>query len=277
MSEFNLFNTKEQGDKKMTNEEYFAHEALSASKIKQILDCPFNYFNNIEKAQTGDMEFGEKCHKLVLESDLEKTRDGQKIVVMPDFGKLTLKANKEAKEKFLVDNAENYLVTQEQFDCAKSVLESPLGNYFKIDGLSEEARFGKVLGRDFKCKADYLIPNYNGISLCIDLKFVRSINEYDFLSAVKNYGYHIQAYIYSQILGVDNFLFITVEKTYPYILTAYELDSSWADIAKKQIEKAFSILDNKEIYNKKYKIHGFTQDSEPILIQTLTPPAWLMQ
>ena len=79
--------------------DYFNHkEAFSTSDIKTILDNPYNYFHGIKKEASKSMDFGTHVHKLILESDISKmeTHEGQKIVIQPNFGPQTLKANKEA-------------------------------------------------------------------------------------------------------------------------------------------------------------------------------------
>ncbi len=263
----------------MTNEEYFSHAALSASKIKMILNNPYNFFNAIEPEKKPSMEFGEKVHKLILESDLKKTFDGKDIVVEPNFGKMTLKVNKEAKEKFLEDNKDNYIVSEDEFLCACSVLESPLGVFFKMNGEREKPYFGKILGRDFKCKPDFYLRdaelNGKNTNICIDIKTCQDISEYAFTKSVANFGYHIQNYIYSNILNCETFLFIVVEKT-NYQIACYTLGHEWLQKAESDILKAFNILDNQDIYNQKCKIFGVDDSESPIFVKELSMPAYFM-
>ena len=262
----------------LSNEEYFAHPALNASAIKMILENPYNYFNNIKKPQSKSMEFGEKVHKLVLESDLEYLRDKKtKVVIEPQFGPLTLKANKEAKSLFYDDNKDNYIVTQQEYDCAKSLLDSQFGYFFskenKENGFVENVYFGKILGYDFKCKPDFFLPD---LRICIDLKTTTDSHERSFLNSVLAFKYHIQAYIYSNILGIepDSFIFIVVEKETPYYASSY-LVSEFFELAEKEIKKAIDILEHKEIYNKNVRIHGI-ENNECIYIKNLSLPAYLM-
>lgn len=264
----------------MTNEEYFKHEALSASKIKMILNNPYNFFNGIEPAKNPSMEFGEKVHKLILESDLKKTFDGKDIVVEPNFGKMTLKVNKEAKEKFLECNKDNYIVSEDEFLCAASVLESPLGALFKLKGEREKAYFGKILGRDFKCKPDFYLQfaelNGKKTSICIDIKTCQDISEHMFTRNVANFGYHIQNYIYSNILNCETFLFIAVDKNTKQV-ACYNLTSDWLSKAENDILKAFSIIDNEQIYNQKCRVFDVDEYNNPVYIKELAMPSYFTE
>lgn len=261
----------------MTNQEYFAHPALSASKIKQILSNPYDFFNGIEKPSSESMDFGTMVHSLVLESDLKKLDNGQKIVVEPKFQDLRTKAGKEAKEKFYTENANNFVVSAEAYECAKNVLNSELGEFFKFKGIREKPYFAEVLGREFKCKPDFFLENYNyggeKINLCIDLKTCNDNTERGFTQSVVNYGYHIQAYIYSQILKADSFFFITIEKT-SNTIACYYLDSEWFERAEVDIKRAFEILDNKDVYNKKLRVFK-DENNITSIIQKLDMPSYL--
>lgn len=121
----------------MTDIEYFANPALSASKITQILKNPYDYFNDI-KIESKSLEFGSEVHKLVLESDLNTLHNGAKVVIEKDFGDLRSKNAKEAKEAFYNENKNNFIVSQEAFNCAKTLLQSELGAFFKYKGVREK-------------------------------------------------------------------------------------------------------------------------------------------
>ena len=260
----------------MTDLEYFSHPALSASKITQILRCPYDYFNDV-KLESKSLDFGSEVHKLVLESDLETLYSGEKVIVEKDFGDLRSKSAKEAKEAFYNAHAKDYVVSQEAFKCAETLLKSDLGAFFQYKGIREKPYFDKVLGRDFKCKPDFFLENFkygnDYVNLCIDLKTCTSNTEKSFTQSVISYGYHIQAYVYSKILKADSFLFITIEKGTNNI-ACYYLDSAWFEKAESDIKEAFEILDNKEKYNKKVRVFK-DENNELTLIKKLDMPLYL--
>ena len=260
----------------MTNIDYFNHPALSASKIKLILKNPYYYFNDIQEPTSPNLEFGEKVHKLVLESDLSNTKENQKVIVLPDFGDLRLKKNKEAKEIFYSDHANDYIVTSEQFECAKAVLESPFNMFFNdSDSKHEHIEFGKIFDCDFKCKADCFIPKRDNINLCIDLKTCNDISERAFTNSVLSFGYHIQSYIYKQLLSCETFLFVCIDKNTKQVACYNLADDAWMNRASMDIQKALHILENKDIYNKPYKVFGIDDTNNPIYIKDLPPPSYL--
>lgn len=259
----------------MTDIEYFSHPALSASKITQILKSPYDYFNNVTY-ESKSLDFGSEVHKLVLESDLNHLHSGEKVVIEKDFGDLRSKSARELKEAFYNENQGSYIVSQEAFNCAKTLLDSELGAFFKYKGIREKPYFDKIMNRDFKCKPDFLLENFkygnDYVNLCIDLKTCVSNTEKSFTQSVINYGYHIQAYVYSKILKADSFLFITIEKG-TYNLACYYLDSAWFERAEQDIKEAFEILDNKEKYNKKVRMFK-DENNELTLIKRLEMPLY---
>lgn len=121
----------------MTDIEYFAHPALSASKITQILKNPYDYFNDI-KIESKSLDFGSEVHKLILESDLNTLNNGAKVVIEKDFGDLRSKSAREAKEAFYKAHVNDYVVSQEAFNCATTLLKSELGAFFKYKGIREK-------------------------------------------------------------------------------------------------------------------------------------------
>ncbi len=259
----------------MSNDDYFARDELSASDIKLLLSNPYCYFHGIKKPQSKSMEFGEKVHKLVLESDLKVLNNGVKVVISPDFSPLTLKANKEAKALFEAENADNYIVTQQEYDCAESLLNSQFGGLFQEKAFVEKVYFGEIFGHKFRCKPDFFIEARGG--MCIDLKTAINSSEYEFMRSAITYKYHIQAFIYSKILGIpmENFCFIVIENAYPYIASAYQM-SHFKDVAEREIKKALDIFKNKELYDVPVRIHGFDNEDNPIYVKELAVPSYLM-
>lgn len=265
---------------KMSNSEYFAHNALNASAIKLILEKPYNYFNGIHKEQSASMAFGERVHKLILESDMQTTSDNKKVVIMPNFGPQTKKENKEAKATFLKENEHNFIVSEEEFMCAKSLIDSQFGVYFsqeyKSVGFVETAYFGQIFNYDFKCKPDFFIPD---LKLCIDLKTTTSVSELDFTRSCVAFKYYIQAFIYCKILNIpaSNFVFLAIEKEPPYYASAYTLESFF-DLAEKEIKESLYILENQHIYNKNVLIHSYDNKSNNVsYVKSIPLPAYLIQ
>lgn len=163
-----------------------------------------------------------------------------------------------------------------EFETAQNVADSFKESYFykenfiKDFGEAESSYFSEVNGIKVKCRPDYFNLSKN---IIIDLKTTSNYNganPNEFLKAVANYGYYIQAQWYLNITGAKNFLFVALETTEPYCFAVYELDQSFLDLAVEKIGKALSIYKNLALYSKEYKSEF--GDGEP---QILTAPAWL--
>lgn len=159
---------------KITDEEYFAIKALSASQIKQFdrgaywfwKTSPFNPDKEPEK-ETDALVFGKLCHCLLLEPAMFK--DEYQII---DFGKT--RSNKkydQAKE----ENPGKIIINQDEFDHAMKMIqcvkEHKLASLI-LDGATAEMPFiwtDKATGIPMKCKMDAIKRTKNGI-VVIDYK-----------------------------------------------------------------------------------------------------------
>ena len=190
------------------------------------------------------------------------------------------KENKEAKATFLKENEHNFIVSEEEFMCAKSLIDSQFGVYFSQEyrsvGFVETAYFGQIFNYDFKCKPDFFIPE---LKLCIDLKTTTSVSELDFTRSCVAFKYYIQAFIYCKILNIpaSNFVFLAIEKEPPYYASAYTLESFF-DLAEKEIKESLYILENQHIYNKNVLIHSYDNKSNNVsYVKSIPLPAYLIQ
>lgn len=159
---------------KMTDAEYFALEAISASQIKTFdkgaywfwKSTPFNHEKEPEK-ESDALIFGKLCHCLLLEPE---KFDEEYLIY--DFGKL--RANKKYEEAKLL-NPNKIIVNQEEVDHAKKMM-SELQNHklagLILDGATAEMPYiwmDKNTGLLCKCKMDAIKRTKAGIVL-IDYK-----------------------------------------------------------------------------------------------------------
>lgn len=252
----------------MSFREYQEIKALNQSTIKKILENPFFYANGIEKprAESPALDFGSLMHDFVLSPDEIE----QKYQILSDIEKLDMR-KKEHKE--LKENAENKgltIIDGETYKKARELLALN-GDLFKAlfdKGFKESVYLGRMDGVDCKVRFDFIDENKN----IIDLKFVRSSRKADFMKAVVNFGYHIQAKFYSDVVGSKSFIFCAVEKEYPYMVGLYQLAPEALDFAGEKIKQALDIVKNIE----KYKRNVWIDDDLPdeISIQTITLPTF---
>lgn len=185
---------------KMSDDEYFALKAISASQIKQYdkgaywfwKSSPFNPDKEPEKVSDA-LAFGKLCHCMLLEPDAVEER-----FMVVDFGKTrSTKKYADAVEAF--PGVE--IVTQDEMDRAKKMIEEigkhPLASRI-IAGATAEMPYtwtDKETGLPCKCKIDAIKRTKNGI-VVIDYKTSSDIQSV--LNWPQKLQYPLQAEFYSQ-------------------------------------------------------------------------------
>jgi len=206
-----------------TNEQYHADPAISASHLKAVLQSPHHYWSRYVNPQrpvvepTAAMRLGSLVHCAVLEPDELLQRYGV-------CGPRNTKAGKEQSERMATDGIE--AVTSSDMALALSmaavVREHPYAAALLADGKAEQSFWwdDKATGQRCKCRTDW----YQGTTL-VDLKTCQDASPAAFARACATFGYHMQAAHYLNGTFADRFIFIAVEKTYPYAVGVYELDA----------------------------------------------------
>ena len=185
---------------KMSDDEYFAMKAISASQIKQYdkgaywfwKTSPFNLDRPAEKVSDA-LVFGKLCHCMLLEPDAVEER-----FMVVDFGKTrTTKKYADAVEAF--PGIE--IVTQDEMDRAKLMIEEigkhPLASRI-IAGATAEMPYtwtDKDTGLPCKCKIDAIKRTKDGI-VVIDYKTSSDIQSV--LNWPQKLQYPLQAEFYSR-------------------------------------------------------------------------------
>lgn len=185
---------------KMTDDEYFALKAISASQIKQYdkgaywfwKSSPFNPDKEPEKASDA-LAFGKLCHCMLLEPEAVEER-----FMVVDFGKTrTNKKYAEAVEAY----PGKEIINQDEMDRAKKMIEEigkhPLASRI-IAGATAEMPYtwtDKETGLPCKCKIDAIKRTKNGI-VVIDYKTSSDIQSV--LNWPQKLQYPLQAEFYSQ-------------------------------------------------------------------------------
>ena len=185
---------------KMSDDEYFALKAISASQIKQYdkgaywfwKSSPFNPDKEPEKASDA-LAFGKLCHCMLLEPDEVKNR-----FEVVDFGKTrTNKKYAEAVEAY----PGKEIVNQDEMDRATKMIgeigRHPLASRI-IAGATAEMPYtwtDKETGLPCKCKIDAIKRTKNGI-VVIDYKTSSDIQSV--LNWPQKLQYPLQAEFYSQ-------------------------------------------------------------------------------
>jgi hypothetical protein len=207
-----------------SNEQYHADPAVSASHLHAIAKSPQHYWSRfLNPARppvepTAAMRFGSLAHCAVLESEELPNRYGV-------CGPRNTKAGKEQAEQMAAAGIEP--VTAGDMltaNCmADAVRSHPYAGALLAEGKAEQSFWWDDLPTGMRCKCR---PDWYFGSTVVDLKTTTDASPAGFAKSVATFRYHVQASHYlSGLHGAERFLFIAVEKTYPYAVAVYELDA----------------------------------------------------
>jgi len=249
---------------KITDTEYFDNPAVNKSLLARI-DCPKKA--RLPRPDTKAFLEGRVIHCAALEPEAFDAR----YIVSPKIDKRT-KAGKEKYAAFVDEAGDREVLAPELYDTALSIQKAVYGHSGASEllqgGKAEMAAFWKDerTGLDMKAKADYLNTDI------IDLKTTRDASPGSFSKDCANYLYGWQAVYYMRGFERDDFVFIVVEKTPPFVVECYRLDEASLDVARWQLDDAID----------KYKMcvdfddwdAGYTGEE---IVHTIGLPTWAMK
>jgi hypothetical protein len=250
-------------------EVYHADPAYSASDLKLITStCPQVFYQSKyeqkklehEPALKKAFRTGELCHAFTLEPDRAKKAYGVCL-------SRSTKAGKVQAEEMAAKGIEP--ITNQEYELASNVANAvwshPIANKLLSVGLAEQSfwKEDKETGLTCKARCDFL----NGDTI-IDLKTTGEGNSHPdkFIKSVANYLYHLQAAHYLEVIGAKRFVFIAVEKVYPYAISITELDEEALAEGKRLRQAALKQIS--KCHTDAYW-HGYAEE-----IQTLSLPSW---
>lgn len=251
--------------------DYRADKRLSASDCKLLLKDAYAFKVGVKQQRSEALDIGSLTHEMVLEP---QNVDRDFLILDRDFN-LRKKEDKELfaeyEHKALCEN--KILIKQKDFleskSIADAVLNSEIGHLFK-NGFAEKSFFGEVFDMPCKCRPDYFLEADGGI--VIDFKTTKAggSDPKEFSRTCANFGYHIQARFYLELLQAQSFLFIVVEKEAPYRIGVYQLGEASLDVGANQIKKAF------EIYKNLDKIEQIRKTEDGSITQTIEIPNYAL-
>jgi exodeoxyribonuclease VIII len=251
---------------------YQADSAFSASDLKIITKQNaralwHSKFNELAppKVPTPAMKFGTMFHAMILENDSFYS----KFKVVED------KRTKKGKEQALEYEKQGItVITPQDAALADNMLQSICSNSVAWElldkGQSEQSFWWShsATGLDLKCRCDKI----NGDTI-VDLKTTGEggASPESFTKTITNFNYHLQAAHYLQGTNCKKFVFVVIEKVFPFNIGVYELDDEFLDLGYEIQEQALLKIFEA---NQSGKWLGYT-DTEPNGIQTLEKPYWL--
>ena len=209
----------------ISNEQYHADPAVSASHLHAIARSPYHYWsryldsNRKPVEPTAAMRLGSLVHCAVLEPDELHNR----YAIGPDRRS---NAGKEQAERMAAAGIE--AVTGSDMALAQSMAASvrrhPAAAALLAQGKAEQSFWwdDATTGLLCKCRPDW----YYGTTV-VDLKTTTDASPSGFARSIATFRYHVQASHYlTGLHGAERFVFIAVEKTAPYAVAVYELDAA---------------------------------------------------
>lgn len=204
----------------ISNADYHADPAISASHLHAIAHNPHTYFkkyldpNRPKSEPTYAMKVGTFVHTAVLEPDEVHKR-------------YSVCATRKGSTNYnrLID-AGIEPVTQSQWDQAMSMADAVNAHseagWLLSEGKAEQSVWwdDDEFGLRCKCRPDW----WNG-DIVIDLKTTQDASPKGFALSIAKWRYHVQQMHYLQGTNAERFIFVAVEKEYPFNVGVYELDN----------------------------------------------------
>jgi hypothetical protein len=256
-------------------QQYHDDPAYSASDLKLITStCPQVFYQSKyekvklehEPAIKKAFRVGELCHAFTLEPDRAKKAYGVCL-------SRSTKAGKVQAEEMAAKGIEP--ITSQEYDLASSVANAvwshPIAKRLLSKGFAEQSfwKEDKETGLTCKARCDFIASSfeYSG-DIIVDLKTTGEGNSHPdkFIKSIANYLYHLQAAHYLEVIGAKRFVFIAVEKVYPYAISITELDEDALAEGKRLRQAALKLISK---CHTDAHWHGYAEE-----IQTLSLPSW---
>lgn len=192
------------------------------------------------KDDTTALLFGRALHCAVLEPQEFNKRfiffdDEQLINEIGGARPTATKKYKEAKEKFLQDNQDKTVLTEEEYRNIIMMKEKIMGNTQckqLLEGTDKEIIYHDIIeGVKMKCKVDAIhLRNY-----ILDVKTMsKTPHKANMIGQMNAYDYDMQAALYLDITGAHTFWVIAIEKKYPFTIGLYELSEDLIDQGREK-------------------------------------------
>jgi hypothetical protein len=205
---------------------YLGQNALSSSSIKTLISSPKTYYFTTKygSGETQALRDGKLFHTMILEP--EKLND----IIFVDA------ATKASKEYKLAKETGKEVYTKSEKKAAERLCDALLRNEAVKEYLTnaefEVPQIAMIDNLPIRAKADILKGN-----TIIDLKTTTGIK--DFRYSADKYSYDLQAWLYREMFGVENFIFIAIDKG-SLDIAIFECSDEFYEKGKQKFEQGVS-------------------------------------
>jgi hypothetical protein len=285
---------KEPGFYEISDEEYFAHPAVSNSDLKMVLRSPAHYrhYKDNPTEPTPAMKAGTALHCAILEPDQFMSRYAiipDNAPARPTAAMLNAKNPKQESldriqywQQFDAMNAGKELLTSEKaaeyLHIGNTVRTHPSLEVLFDQGQPEMAVFGidPVTGVLCKCKIDLLCYiQSEDLRIKAEIKTTDDARLDAFTRTSLKYGYYQGCAFYSDVLkfadigAPDLDMIVAIERSAPYGMALYEIPPEAYEYGQRRYREAL------DLYAKCLEADEWPNYApEPVL---LSLPAWIKE
>lgn len=228
----------------MPNEVYHSHpEGISASGLRLVLRSPAHYRFQAARKPSRAMEIGTAIHTALL----EPSRFADEYMLLRDVKD---RRASEYKQAVKVHGTERVLVSSEADQVAgmqEAVLSNPaMSERFGAEGWRELSLFVRDPDTGVLIRVRYDLLTVSGIS--VDVKKCQDARPDEFSRAIFNYGYDLQAALYSDAFEwatgkpLGAFEFAAVEQEMPHGHKLYLPDETVIQEGRRQYREALDLF-----------------------------------
>ena len=251
----------------ISNADYHADPAVSASHLKTVMQSPYHYWSRyldpdrVAMTPTAAMRLGSLTHCAVLEPD-ELTKRYQ---LAPDR---RTKEGKAAVVEMAAAGIEAVSETDlaQALQMADAVRSNSTAALLLANGQAEQSFWWDDIATGMRCKCR---PDWFDGETIVDLKTCQDASAAGFAKAVAAFHYQLQAAHYLCGTLAKRFIFVAVEKSAPFATACYELDAQAMVHGSVLRHNALQRLQDARAIN---EWPGYTDG-----IQTLQLPGWALK
>jgi hypothetical protein len=225
----------------ISNEQYHADSAVSASHLKAVMQSPYHYWsryvdpNRKPVEATAAMKLGSLAHCAILEPD----------ELLQRYGICAPRNTKAGKEQAAAMEAEGIEVVTSNDMALAMGMSAAVRNHRAAaallkQGKAEQSFWWDDLPTGMRCKCR---PDWYYGSTVVDIKTTTDASPQAFARSVATFGYHVQAAHYlAGLHGAERFVFVAVEKTHPHAVGVYELDADALALGRTTRDNALDVI-----------------------------------
>ena len=251
----------------ISNADYHADPAVSASHLKEISKSPYHYWSRyldpdrVAMVPTAAMRLGSLTHCATLEPD-ELTKRYQ---LAPDR---RTSAGKAAVAEMAAAGIEAVSEADlaQALQMADAVRSNSTAALLLANGQAEQSFWWDDIATGMRCKCR---PDWFDGETIVDLKTCQDASAAGFAKAVAAFHYQLQAAHYLCGTLAKRFIFVAVEKSAPFATACYELDAQAMVHGSVSRHNALQRIQDCRAIN---EWPGYTDG-----IQTLQLPGWALK